>query len=542
MGEQKNYQPLLEKILENLSSEREVRTTEGLGVQFDLDVPTIQPAQVGDTSPIQQLQTEGSSHFYPNLDDLADLANTPANAPHPLQEDYTQKADRPAALPPLAPLPSLQINDAPVATNLYNTPAMPGNSLDERLADLDEIASFKEASNSEDQIPDHFYRPEQIDPPRNKPVRNVLFGLTGATLLGAISVFLLPQDPPSTGTNIASIEGPKLFAPEDDKKAPAFSAATGNIVAQNDTQKIDATNEVTLDEARTIPLSAEKPIEKRPTPIEKPKVFASINGPLDTLVQNVVKDLAVTLPVKKAPTPAVAQNTKPVPGANATLNQLEKSLEDIGSLSSSSQANSGGKIVVAQNMAAPKGNPDRLQALTDDVVKALSDLGGPEGSGGMPLGESVDRLRNSLSNLVQEAESRGKSAGSVELLIKEALGDNQKNLPDALKDSQGNLDITSLIASIVKRADGGNSPRSAADANYLSLIEDEGQNTALSSRFIKNSEGKRYLIVKRGDTLSSIAYATYGDSFMYPRIFQANKAVIANPNTLRIGIRLVIPN
>lgn len=100
MGEQKNYQPLLEKILENLSSEREVRTTEGLGVQFDLDVPTIQPAQVGDTSPIQQLQTEGSSHFYPNLDDLADLANTPANAPHPLQEDYTQKADRPAALPP----------------------------------------------------------------------------------------------------------------------------------------------------------------------------------------------------------------------------------------------------------------------------------------------------------------------------------------------------------------------------------------------------------------------------------------------------------
>ncbi len=47
--------------------------------------------------------------------------------------------------------------------------------------------------------------------------------------------------------------------------------------------------------------------------------------------------------------------------------------------------------------------------------------------------------------------------------------------------------------------------------------------------------------VKKGETLSKIAQQYYGDASLYPKIFEANKDVLKDPNMIRIGQKLRIP-
>jgi len=47
--------------------------------------------------------------------------------------------------------------------------------------------------------------------------------------------------------------------------------------------------------------------------------------------------------------------------------------------------------------------------------------------------------------------------------------------------------------------------------------------------------------VKRGETLSKIAEQYYGDSSLYPKIFEANRDILDNPNLIKIGQKLRIP-
>ena len=47
--------------------------------------------------------------------------------------------------------------------------------------------------------------------------------------------------------------------------------------------------------------------------------------------------------------------------------------------------------------------------------------------------------------------------------------------------------------------------------------------------------------VKKGETLSKIAQQYYGDASLYPKIFEANKDVLKDPDMIRIGQKLRIP-
>ena len=48
-------------------------------------------------------------------------------------------------------------------------------------------------------------------------------------------------------------------------------------------------------------------------------------------------------------------------------------------------------------------------------------------------------------------------------------------------------------------------------------------------------------IVKRGDTLSQIAQAHDGDAIQYPRIFEANRPLLRDPDEIYPGQTLRIP-
>ncbi|HLM21123.1 MAG TPA: LysM peptidoglycan-binding domain-containing protein [Propionibacteriaceae bacterium] len=54
-------------------------------------------------------------------------------------------------------------------------------------------------------------------------------------------------------------------------------------------------------------------------------------------------------------------------------------------------------------------------------------------------------------------------------------------------------------------------------------------------------DGQRFVTVRRGDTLSSIAEAELGASSRWTEIFKANRAQLSDPDELAVGMRLVIP-
>lgn len=47
--------------------------------------------------------------------------------------------------------------------------------------------------------------------------------------------------------------------------------------------------------------------------------------------------------------------------------------------------------------------------------------------------------------------------------------------------------------------------------------------------------------VKPGDTLGAIAQRFYGKASLYPRIFEANKDILSNPDLIKVGQKLKIP-
>lgn len=50
-----------------------------------------------------------------------------------------------------------------------------------------------------------------------------------------------------------------------------------------------------------------------------------------------------------------------------------------------------------------------------------------------------------------------------------------------------------------------------------------------------------YYIIESGDTLSKIAKRYYGDAMAYPRIFEANREVIQDPDKIFVGQKIQIP-
>lgn len=50
-----------------------------------------------------------------------------------------------------------------------------------------------------------------------------------------------------------------------------------------------------------------------------------------------------------------------------------------------------------------------------------------------------------------------------------------------------------------------------------------------------------YYVIESGDTLSHIAKRFYGDANQYPRIFEANREVIKDPNKIFVGQKIRIP-
>ena len=83
------------------------------------------------------------------------------------------------------------------------------------------------------------------------------------------------------------------------------------------------------------------------------------------------------------------------------------------------------------------------------------------------------------------------------------------------------------------------------DKTYSDLICDisvsqQAQPAMTAGASVGAGQGRRYT-VQAGDTLSKISREYYGDPNQYMKIFHANRNVLPDPNTVRAGQQLLIP-
>ncbi len=82
------------------------------------------------------------------------------------------------------------------------------------------------------------------------------------------------------------------------------------------------------------------------------------------------------------------------------------------------------------------------------------------------------------------------------------------------------------------------------DSAYPDLICDLSVSqtaTMTAGASVSGGQNQRRYIVKSGDTLSRISRQFYGDASQYKKIFDANRDVLRDPNTIKPGQDLVIP-
>jgi nucleoid-associated protein YgaU len=90
----------------------------------------------------------------------------------------------------------------------------------------------------------------------------------------------------------------------------------------------------------------------------------------------------------------------------------------------------------------------------------------------------------------------------------------------------------------------------AADASYSDLTCDltidsslpQPQLAQAAAATAGSSSTVRSYTVQAGDTLSKIAKQFYGSASEYPKIFEANRDKLSNPDKIQVGQELVIPS
>ena len=214
-----------------------------------------------------------------------------------------------------------------------------------------------------------------------------------------------------------------------------------------------------------------------------------------------------------------------------------------------------------QQPTASDAASDPMLQSTNRVLEALNALNQADDAGDAAIAaDAAQDLRLTLAELVAQAQAQGGSDDYVGRLLDEAIARRDAQVPSALQDSSGRLNTSALLASVAA----AQSVQDTAEADpYLSAIASEGATTQVASIGGRVAEGvqvggisgglstgavslgetrqDRYVTVQAGDTLGGIAIAAYGDALMYPRIFQANRDILRNPNDISIGQRLRVP-
>lgn len=253
------------------------------------------------------------------------------------------------------------------------------------------------------------------------------------------------------------------------------------------------------------------------------------------------------------PTPILAQTATATASSTTTGAATGAQPSEIQALTSSVLANlgvqlagsggSGGAVTAPATATAASqppvsppvapGKGDEMRVLTTAILSGLTGYGA-----------SADA---SLEGIAARAAREAQSSAYIDMLVASASSANIHSVPGASggtgtgtgtpADALARIDPSSTLLTVTP---GSIVPTSAA---IDVLAGPPPRLTALGlSQTTLEQDGKRYYIIRGGDSLTTIASRFYGDAAQATGIYQANTAVLKNVNHVRLGQKIHIPH
>lgn len=203
--------------------------------------------------------------------------------------------------------------------------------------------------------------------------------------------------------------------------------------------------------------------------------------------------------------------------------------------------------------ARPEGQGDSVAAISAAILADLRNAATPGASdeGAAPEGDAalakmsaavLEGLRGpspapdkpqTLEGLVALALAEGQTDQAIDEIVNQAVAEGQIDAPAMLRTTEGRVDTAVLLASILAEAQGEevgqgdiSDPTEAVDGGTLAM--------QVATQDV-------LYVVQTGDSLGSLALRFYGDADLNTAIFKANRQVLDSPESLRPGVKLLIP-
>ncbi len=231
------------------------------------------------------------------------------------------------------------------------------------------------------------------------------------------------------------------------------------------------------------------------------------------------------------PAPAAA----PAPTAEGTASRLKKLGAAKAPPDPTVDEVTDGVLVELGLKDAPPPTPEQA-ALRDMTANVLKGLGGVTGKTVTP--EAAQAKGPSLQTLVAAALRDGKPDAYIDALVNEAAGRGEIRVPKALVTPEGKVDTAVLLAGLVQKATQATGTTSAAPE----VASGEGVELRMVQKADGGVEQYQFYTVQPGDSLGAIAVKFYGDINRFMKVYDANRMILASPDLIRVGQRLVIPS
>tara|TARA_R110002051_G_scaffold7035_9_gene33091 strand:- start:4873 stop:5727 length:855 start_codon:yes stop_codon:yes gene_type:complete len=184
-------------------------------------------------------------------------------------------------------------------------------------------------------------------------------------------------------------------------------------------------------------------------------------------------------------------------------------------------------------------NAQRADPMRDMTAGVLAGIGAITGKK-ITASSAPAAAKSALELLVVQALKEGQSDDYINTIVNEAASAGAISVPQVLVTSDGKVDTSVLLSSIItqaKIAAGGPAPAIP--------VVPSGDGTGVEVRVVQratDTQQYRFYTVSRGDSLGAIAVKFYGNVDKYAMIYQANRNVLSSPNAIQVGQRLAIPD
>lgn len=143
---------------------------------------------------------------------------------------------------------------------------------------------------------------------------------------------------------------------------------------------------------------------------------------------------------------------------------------------------------------------------------------------------------------------RGDDAEAIRKNIETSLGGQVRNLEVEFKDAKvtlrGEVDSQAVRTKAILAA-GNVEGVFSVDAAGIAIRPPAGAAPAVAEAAAPHEGAggakETFYDIQRGDTLSGIAKRFYGDASKWPRLFEANREIIKDPDKIYPGQKIVIP-